>query len=171
MVKSPIRTVALIATVTEPTVVQETPSAERAAVITFPTRTSRTQVGANAAAAVPTTAESPPVVPREISCGPCEAVVTIATCLELAASASRIMTPALAWGLVAWFWVTRATIEPSPLSVCQTKRKASVVPPTLAPAPATVNSPAAKVASPGRRLMSPTSADVQPSGRSFTVRS
>ena len=85
---------------TEPTVVHDAPSAERDAVITFPTRTSLTHVAVKAAAVPLTVADEPPVVDRETSCGPCVAVVTIATCFELAASDSRISTPAFAQPLV-----------------------------------------------------------------------
>ena len=95
-----METVDVIDTVTEPTVVHDVPSAERDAAITFPARTSLTHVAVKAAAVPLTVVDAPPVVAREISCGPCVAVITIATCLELAAGDSRISTPAFAQPLV-----------------------------------------------------------------------
>ena len=138
--------------------------------ITFPTRTSLTHVAVKAAAVPLTVADEPPVVARETSCGPCAAVVTIATCFELAASDSRISTPAFAQPFVFWIPVTRATIVPSPVSLCPAKRNESAVPPTAVPPPATVKVPPPKPASPGV-LVAPTSADAQPAGRSLTDRS
>jgi hypothetical protein len=107
----------VIDTVTEPTVVHETPSADRDAVIVLPDRTSRTQVGVKAAAVPLTEVDVPPVETREIICGPFEALVVIATCFALAASDSRISTPTFDEALVFWFCVTRATIDPLPVSV------------------------------------------------------
>jgi len=156
--------------VTEPTVVHDTPSAERDAVITLPARASRTHVGVNAPAVPLTVADDPPVVALEINCTPCVAVVANATCFELAASDSRISTPAFAQPFVFWMPVTRATIEPSPVSLCHAKRNESAVPPTAVPPPATVKVPPPKPASP-RAPTAPTSADAQPVGRSLTDRS
>ena len=59
------------------------------------------------------------------------------------ASVSRISTPTFDKALVFWFWITRATIDPSPVSVWWAKRKESAVPLTSAPEPDTVNVPVA----------------------------
>jgi hypothetical protein len=59
-----METVDAIETDTEPTVVHETPSVDRAAVILLPTRTSRTHVGENVAAVPLTLVELPPVAVR-----------------------------------------------------------------------------------------------------------
>ena len=60
----PMETVDAIETDTEPTVVHETPSVDREAVILLPTRTSRTHVGENVAAVPLTLIELPPVLVR-----------------------------------------------------------------------------------------------------------
>jgi hypothetical protein len=59
-----METVDAIETDTEPTVVHDTPSADREAAITLPVRTSRTQVAVNVAAVPLTLVELPPVAVR-----------------------------------------------------------------------------------------------------------
>jgi hypothetical protein len=59
-----METVDAIDTTTMPTVVHDTPSADREAVITLPERTSLTQVGVNLAAVPLTLVELPPVAVR-----------------------------------------------------------------------------------------------------------
>ena len=72
----------------------------------------------------------------------------IITCWAEAVSAPRIITPAFALTCVFCSVFTRATIDPSPASGCDTYWKASAVPQMSRPPPVTVKVPFVYVALP-----------------------
>jgi len=112
---SPTYTVEPIAMVSAPpTCVHVVPLVERNAVKLLPDRTNRNHTGADPVLKYPSAA--PPVVSRCRYTVPLETDTVIAASRELAASDSRIITPALAHPLVLEMLATRAVIVPSPVS-------------------------------------------------------
>src|SRR4051812_5443262 len=89
-------------------------------------------------------------------------------CAENAEIELRIMTPALVQLLTAWIEVTRATIDPSPVSERYANRNASSVPQTSAPAPVTEKVPFENVVLPAAPT-APMSVDDQPVGNGTAV--
>src|SRR2546423_14751494 len=101
--------------VVEPTCVQVTPSGEVKPVSVLPARTSRVQYG-TAGPVVLAVVLVPLVAERVTKAAPLPGVRASRTERAPAASDSRIMTPALAEEAVFSTAVTRAVIDPSPVS-------------------------------------------------------